>query len=79
MRSLPAWASELFVEYPAPMKSGPRERHLCLDWQRDHRNWQAFLEAAFFRYEVTHSIYTKYRNTAEFCEYCAERAQQSGA
>ena len=76
----PPWAEDLFIAYPAPLKDGHRQVHLCIDWLRDFRNWPVFLNAAFFplgQEETTHPIFRKFRNTADFCEFCAARREET--
>ena len=58
-------ASNCLVSYPAPMKTGPREKWLCVGWtfRLESRN---DLAVVFKESEQDHDIYRKYKNTLEF-------------
>lgn len=55
------------VPYPAPMKSGARIVHLCIDWMF-RISGRAVLKDVFRNAEQRHDIYRKYMNTLEFAD-----------
>jgi hypothetical protein len=61
---------ECLINYPAPLKSGPRVPYVCVGWTFRLHERRDSIEHAFQGADEDHSAYTKLQNTLAFYDHC---------